>query len=95
MAVHKKKVCFLSSGWLKLKRRAVAIFFSQFFFFFGGGGGGGGGILSIFGGKKMFARMGKKSLQSHLFLATRPLYRKHNYLYGQPIQLVNGKNSKV
>ena len=40
-------------------------------------------MLSIFREKNIFFKE-KKSLQSHLFLATRPVYRKQNYFYGQP-----------
>ena len=66
------------SLWLSIKKslfpvqrvaKIVASWASAFFFFLGGGGGLGGvtKILSILGGKNIFAKMKKKSLQLHLF----------------------------
>ena len=59
-AVH-KKICFLSSGWLKLKPVGQPqLFFTPLFFFMK--------ILSNFRRNfSFFAKMKKKSLQSHLF----------------------------
>ena len=65
---------------LSIKKRMfpekrVAFFFFTFFF--------GRNKLSIFGKKRIFAKRKKKSPVAP-FLATRPVYQKHNYLYGQP-----------
>ena len=78
-AVHKKnlfpvqRVAQIEASWA-----AAISFFPHFFFFFHEN------IVHFWKKKEIVCKTKKKKARVAPFLATRPVYRKQNYFYGQP-----------